>query len=107
MFYELLLGYLPYEVLEGGQSKEKLTDKVEDPYESVAKEFWGLSVSDSEDTNNDHQFEFDFPVLDLRKLNDKTSDEPFYIPPLIFIEDVSEEAQDLILRLMEPSVVSR
>jgi serine/threonine protein kinase len=46
-------------------------------------------------------------VLDLRKLDDQSADEPFYIPPPIFPEFLSEEAQDLILRMMEPSLEKR
>jgi len=112
VLYEMLMGYLPYEVLEAttptselelvnnnnGNGNGKGND---DGIESIAKELLELSIA-SDEYNPEG-----YPVLDLRKLNDVTSNEPFYIPPPIFVDDVSEEAQDLILRFMEPSVSKR
>ena len=111
VLYEMLMGYLPFEVLEADQ-----IDKAVDEF--LAKELSGLSVAELSNevlsteyvdatNNSEQQNEYDYPVLDLRKLNDATSDQPFYIPPPIFVEEVSKEAQDLILRLMEPSASKR
>ena len=98
------MGYLPYEVLEANKTNpnKELLESEDEAYQSLATEFFGLSVSDP---SNDE--DRGFPVLDLRKLNDASSDEPFYIPPPIFVEEISMEAQDLIMRLMEPSVSKR
>ena len=104
VLYELLMGYLPYEVLEANKADQNaaLLESEDEAYQSLATEFFGLSVSDpSSDEDRG------FPVLDLRKLNDTSSDEPFYIPPPIFVEEISMEAQDLIMRLMEPSASKR
>jgi len=119
VLYEMLMGYLPFEVLEADQMKKNQNaQSVDDFEESLAKEFLGLSVAEPSNeglstehvdatTNSEQQNDYDYPVLDLRKLNDATSDQPFYIPPPIFVEEVSQEAQDLILRLMEPSASKR
>lgn len=115
VLYEMLMGYLPYEVLEAEKSRNGGVSESEDVDNTLAKQFFDLSVSDPS-VNNNHLEESDtndidlnngYPVLDLRKLNDATSDQPFYIPPPIFVEDISTEAQDLILRLMEPSATKR
>jgi aurora kinase, other len=81
VFYEALVGYLPYEVIQ-------------DDNDSIVAQ-----LLENQDDDN-----FPNPVLDLRKLDDYNTDddEPFYIPPPIFPEFVSEEAQDLITRMMEP-----
>ena len=129
VLYEMLMGYLPYEVLEENKKEDQNSTStnrsISKVYvdESLAREFVSLSVSDTVSSdgvsgrNNNSSGEetidsapFDqcgYPVLDLRGLNDATSDQPFYIPPPIFLEDVSMEAQDLILRLMEPSASKR
>lgn len=85
ILYEMLCGYLPYKVIKEGQC---------------------LDESEDED-DIDAYIDEGYPILDLRTLNDYTSDEPFYIPPPIFTEEISEEGQDLVLRLMEPSVEKR
>ena len=90
VLYEMLMGYLPYEVLEANTTNDDDED------------------TDDQDDDNDSEYgDSGYPVLDLRKLNDITSDKPFYIPPPIFMEDISDEAQDLIMRLMEPSLSKR
>lgn len=76
VLFELLVGYLPYEVIQ------KDGDSI--LFQEIDKERDFLS-----------------PVLDLRTLDDHTLDEAFYIPPPIFPGFVSEEAQDLIMRLTE------
>jgi len=135
VLYEMLLGYLPYEVLEAtattttttttnegieNTGDEANTDDPSEPkseshangngnddgIESIGKELLELSIAGDGEEDGDNN-SGRYPVLDLRKLNDVTSNEPFYIPPPIFVDDVSEEAQDLILRLMEPSVYKR
>ena len=127
VLYEMLMGYLPYEVLEaelspaalalGENENNDIDDDRDDDIESVAKALLGLSVADgqnddspTEDDNveeEEESIDYGYPVLDLRKLNDVTSDKPFYIPPPIFMEEISEEAEDLIMRLMEPSLANR
>mmetsp|Transcript_14891 Transcript_14891/g.22740 ORF Transcript_14891/g.22740 Transcript_14891/m.22740 type:complete len:144 (+) Transcript_14891:3-434(+) len=83
ILYEMLCGYLPYKVIKEGQ----YLDEGEDDIDAYIDE--------------------GYPILDLRTLNDYTSDEPFYIPPPIFTEEISEDGQDLVLRLMEPSIEKR
>ena len=156
LLYEMLLGYLPYEIIEDEddapspaykgtgvvdtykeiqpyeessteQVLESLNnlnisdeedDEVEDDDEEEEEDEESKSTEDEESYENDEsgyteeyeedeESEFKFPVLDLRKLNDKSSDEPFYIPPPVFLEDITLEAQDLILRLMAPNVDDR
>ena len=89
ILFEILVGYLPYEVIE---------NRDDDDDDSLNASFDKLSLDD--DT-------FRPPLLDLRKLDDQSSDAPFYIPPPIFPDFVSPEAQDLISRLMEPSPEKR
>merc|ERR1712166_1676197 len=90
VLYEMLMGYLPYEVLEANTANDDDED------------------ADDQDDDNDSEYGVSgYPVLDLRKLSDITSDKPFYIPPPIFMEEISDEAQDLIMRLMEPSLSKR
>ena len=106
--YELLMGYLPYEVIEADKQQAIPNTETEDVEESIVREFMGLSVAGpSKEGLSEENFDHGYPVLDLRKLNDATSDEPFYIPPPIFLEEISKEAQDLILCLMEPSASKR
>ena len=93
MLYEMLFGYLPYEVIEDKEENSEDSSTCTD----------ALVAGFANATLEDDPLEGDFPVLDLRKLNDKTSNEPFYIPPPIFDEEISEEAEDLIMGLMEPS----
>ena len=147
VLYEMLMGYLPYEVLEADSDAEvepslSLSSGLDysenqnnndgngnennGKVESVAKALEGLSLVDdgknherpsieeeqvenkeTESSSIDDDDDCGYPVLDLRKLNDVNSDQPFYIPPPIFIEEISEEAQDLIMRLMEPSASKR
>jgi serine/threonine protein kinase len=80
ILYELLVGYLPYEVIQN------------DDDDSV------LARGDGEVPH---------PVLDLRNLDDESSEEAIYIPPPIFPDFLSEEAQDLIARLTEPTPAHR
>mmetsp|Transcript_23126 Transcript_23126/g.54676 ORF Transcript_23126/g.54676 Transcript_23126/m.54676 type:complete len:542 (-) Transcript_23126:200-1825(-) len=111
VMYELLMGYLPYEVKEANHLQGHQNTKLKDLDESFAKELSGLSLTgpsrQNDASKNATTIEHEFPVLDLRNLNDAMSDQPFYIPPPIFVENVSYEAQDLILRLMEPSISKR
>mmetsp|Transcript_28737 Transcript_28737/g.43841 ORF Transcript_28737/g.43841 Transcript_28737/m.43841 type:complete len:413 (-) Transcript_28737:65-1303(-) len=91
ILYEMLFGYLPYKVLKEDYDDE---DQCEDNYAD-------------EEEDLDAYIDEGYPILDLRTLNDYTSDEPFYIPPPIFTEGISDEAIDLVSRLMEPSVEKR
>jgi len=110
VLYELLMGYLPYEVLEAKPKQNETSESKDDGIESVAEALLTLSVADGEteaEPTKSSKDDGGYPVLDLRKLDDTSSVEPFYIPPPIFVEEVTEEAQDLILRLMEPSASKR
>jgi serine/threonine protein kinase len=104
VLYELLVGYLPYEVKEapktmGNSVADEDFELQERPNSySIMEDLNDLSIDDDEDM---------WPVLDLRKLHDHASDEPFYIPPPIFVEEISKEAEDLVNRLMEPSLSKR
>lgn len=72
VLYEALVGYIPYQVVQNDQDYE---DLLED----------GLAGE---------------PILDLRRLDDCTAEEPIYVPPPIFPEFITDEARDLIERLM-------
>lgn len=50
---------------------------------------------------------YDPKRLDLRMLEDRSSDEPFVMPSISFPDRMSEEARDLISRLMEPNPEDR
>ena len=76
VLYEILVGYLPYEVIQ--------------------KDGDSILLQELDEERLQH------PVLDLRNLDDQTSEELFYIPPPIFPDFLSEEAQDLILQLTDP-----
>ena len=98
VLYEMLVGYLPYEVIEAPEvESRKDTLDVLLGGQRPMKIDTNIEVLDEEEDGDI------FPVLDLRKLNDASSNEPFYIPPPIFFDEISEEAEDLIMRLMEPS----
>ncbi|CAJ1940530.1 unnamed protein product [Cylindrotheca closterium] len=86
VLYEMLEGVLPYIVWEA--PKMNLESSVPAP------------IYDSDDEEL-------FPILDLRKLFDMSSEEPFYVPPPLFLAEISEEAEDLVTRLMEPSASER
>ncbi|KAG7348966.1 serine/threonine protein kinase [Nitzschia inconspicua] len=72
VLYETLTGYMPYQLVENDQDYEEL---------------WA----------NGRENE---PILDLRQLDDWTVEETIYIPPPVFPDHVSEEAQNLIERMM-------
>ena len=107
VLYELLMGYLPYEVVQPNELQRHQDSEIGNLNESLS----GLSVAGpprySDASENTPTIDQEYPILDLRKLNDSKSDQPFYIPPPIFLENISMEAQDLILRLMEPSISKR
>ena len=102
VLFEMLFGYLPYDVIEDDSSP--LLDIISDEESSESTLIAGmnnLSIDSEEDEDGK------FPTLDLRMLNDLESDEPFEAPRPIFIEEMSEEAQDLIECLMEPNAENR
>ena len=70
VLYELLVGYLPYEVIQ-------------DDDDSILVQAL--------------QQNGELPVLDLRTLDDEDSE--IYVPPPIFPDFISKEAQDLIMKL--------
>jgi serine/threonine protein kinase len=86
VLYEMLEGVLPYIVREAPNMHT----------ESCGPD----SIYDSDDEEL-------FPVLDLRKLHDMSSEEPFYVPPPLFLAEISEDAEDLVTRLMDPSASER
>jgi len=86
VLYEMLEGVLPYIVLEA--PKMNCESNTPSP------------IYDSDDEEL-------FPVLDLRKLHDTSSKEPFYVPPPLFLAEISEDAEDLVAHLMEPSASER
>jgi len=92
VLYEILIGQLPYEVIEDA---EDLADYIL------------LSGMGRINIGGDNRLQP--PVLDLRKLNDFNADEDekFEFPAPKFPAFVSEEAKDLILRLMEPCAEKR
>lgn len=97
VLYEMLVGYSPYKVI--GDDTDGNPDE-----DSFLDGFDNLFIDDN-DVEDDTIFKP--PVLDLRNLDDPTSEEPFYMPPPIFPDFVSEEAQDFIMRLMEPNLEER
>lgn len=87
VLYEILWGCLPYDVKGHKRGDEESAS-------DLAAKLEGLDMEDSDDDSD-----IGYPVLDLRKVN---GDEPFVLPPPIFDgDDISEEAQDLILRFLE------
>ena len=96
VLYELLVGHLPYEVIENA---EDYADYL--MISGMRKASIGMKRSDG-----DANF-IQPPVLDLRKLNDLGPVEPFTFPALKFPAFVCKEARDLISRLMEPCADKR
>ena len=94
LLYEMVVGYLPYEVLDD-------RDDFDDD-DSLVDGFDKLGLEDDSDDDL-----FKPPILDLRKLFDQTAGEPIYIPPPIFPDFVTKSCQDLIQRLAEPNVDKR
>ena len=92
VLYEILIGQLPYEVIEDA---EDLADYI------LLRGVGRINISGDDRLQP--------PVLDLRTLNDFSgdTDEPFEFPTPVFPAFISEEAKDLILRLMEPCVDKR
>ena len=89
ILFEMLAGYLPYEVLDAKSGPQD---------ESLFSDFGNLCIDDDAEEDG-----FRPPVLDLRKLDDIfCTDQPIYVPPPILPNFLSPEAQDLIHCLMEP-----
>lgn len=113
VLYELLMGYLPYEVLEAEPVPKYKNANEGETCGSLANELSSLALAGPENEASvlkaelKESIENGYPVLDLRKINDASSDHSFYVPPPIFVEEISDEARDLILCLMEPSVSKR
>ena len=102
VLYEILVGYLPYEVIENKTNNSGIEEDLE-----LDKAFEKLTVASEEEESLGSGSGLGLPILDLRKLDDTTSDEPFYVPPPIFPDFVSADARDLISRLMEPEPTTR
>ena len=92
ILYEMVLGYLPYEVIQ---------DDDDEDFDSLLDGFDKLGLDDSVDD------QFNSPVLDIRNLENDTEGEPIYIPPPIFPDFISAECQDLMQRMAEPIVDDR
>ena len=102
LLYEMLMGYLPYEVLEENDRCDDEEVPNDDGLGSLLDRLGKVAIGD-----NDPDDAFVPPVLDLRKLNDVNAKEPVYVPPPIFPDFLSEEAQDLIQQLLEPCADDR
>lgn len=100
ILFEMLVGCLPYKILDDKSEVVTAEDRNED---SFLDDFDKLGINEESEKNT-----FKPPVLDLRKLDDFTTDEPFCVPPPLFINGVvSSEAHDLILLMLEPKVDQR
>mmetsp|Transcript_58315 Transcript_58315/g.142577 ORF Transcript_58315/g.142577 Transcript_58315/m.142577 type:complete len:492 (-) Transcript_58315:1079-2554(-) len=92
VMYELLLGYLPYDVIEAPKGHDSSSTDGTTP----------TTEDDDEDTEDDDGFDLGFPILDLRNLKDSSCNEHIAVPPPIFIDEISEEAEELIHRFLQP-----
>ena len=92
ILYEMVLGYLPYEVIQDDNNED---------FDSLLDGFDKLGLDDSIED------QFKSPVLDIRNLENDTEGEPIYIPPPIFPDFISAECQDLMQRMAEPIVDDR
>ena len=97
ILFEMLVGYLPYEVIQ--DSKDVNGATMDSMYASLCAAVDNLDLDN--ETDEGEMGVFRPPILDLRKLEDHLSDAPIYIPPPIFPDFMSTEAQDLITSLME------
>mmetsp|Transcript_14204 Transcript_14204/g.18539 ORF Transcript_14204/g.18539 Transcript_14204/m.18539 type:complete len:413 (+) Transcript_14204:118-1356(+) len=92
VLYEILAGCFPYEVIHDDEDLEDLHE---------------LGFFDQVDEFGEKDIFNTNPVLDLRDLDDQTSDEHWVIPSPVYPPHFSAEAQDLISRLIEPCIEKR
>lgn len=105
MLYEMLVGCLPYEVLQnedGDDGANRDTRALKSVYTSMCAAIDNIDLEGNEE-KDDEADAFRPPILDLRKLFDISSHAPrIKVPTPVFPEYISAEAKDLISRLMEP-----
>ena len=99
ILFEMLVGYLPYEVIQETKDDNGDHATMDSVYASLCAAVDNLDLDKVNDEGDVDAFLP--PILDLRKLEDHLSDAPIYIPPPIFPDFMSTEAQDLIMSLME------
>lgn len=90
--FQMLVGDFPFYIIESDEDNKNA--------DSLLACFGKLTLGDGPTG-------FDPNRLDLRRLDDKTSDEPFLMPEISFPDRLSDEARDLISRLMEPDADKR
>ena len=90
VLYELLVGFLPYEVIENAEDYAEYL---------IVSSMNKINIGKNKREGGEKFFQP--PMLDIRKLNDLGPVEPFVFPALKFPEFVCEEAKDLISGLME------
>ena len=93
VLFELLAGYMPYQVIE---EDEDLED-----YDYLIEGLNGLSITDEDEKES---LERKPPMLDLRGLD---NGEPLEVPRLVFPTHISEEARSLITNMMDPCMETR
>lgn len=99
VLYELLVGHLPYEVIENAEDYAEYLI-----VSSMSKINIGRNKREAGEGGDKF---FQPPMLDLRNLNDLGPVEPFKFPALRFPTFVCDEAKDLISGLMRPSADER
>lgn len=90
--FQMLVGDFPFYIIESDQDVKNA--------DSLLKCFGKLTLQEG-------QQGFDPKRLDLRPLDDDSSDVTFTVPPVSFPDRISEEARDLIRRLMAPNPQDR
>jgi serine/threonine protein kinase len=92
MLFQMLVGDFPFYVIEN--------DRDDNNADSLLACYGRLTMGDGPSG-------FDPKRLDLRLLDDKRSDGLFALPELSFPDRMTDEAKDLISRLMEPDAEKR
>ena len=96
VLYELLVGHLPYEVIENAEDYAEYL---------IVSGMNKINIGKNKREGGEKFFQP--PMLDLRNLNDLGPVEPFVFPALKFPAFVCEEAKDLISGLMQPNADER
>jgi serine/threonine protein kinase len=92
VMYELLMGYLPYDVIEAPRDENGYL---------ISSRTQGSSDPDDDSDKDDYELDSVFPVLDLRNFKDSACTEPIVVPAPVFMDEISEEAEDLIHHFLE------
>jgi serine/threonine protein kinase len=90
--FQMLVGDFPFYIIEKDEDNKNA--------DSLLACFGKLTLGEG-------RTGFDPKRLDLRMLDDQSSDETLLMPPISFPDPMSEEARDLISRLMEPNAENR